>query len=96
MRNFSSFILTSVILLAVSGCSSLHAKDARLSYPPAAKGSTVEDYFGTKVADPFRWLEDDNAPETKSWVEAQNAVTFKFLEAIPQRAAIKAKTPAAK
>jgi prolyl oligopeptidase len=49
----------------------------------------VDIYHGVKVADPYRWLEDDNSPETKAWVEAENKVTFGYLEKIPQRAAIK-------
>mgnify|MGYP003348051723 CR=1 FL=1 len=60
-----------------------------LTYPATRKADVVDDYFGTKVADPYRWLEDDNAPETKAWVEAQNKVTFAYLAAIPEREKIK-------
>jgi prolyl oligopeptidase len=60
----------------------------KLVYPVTAKTNQVDDYHGTKVADPYRWLEDDNAPTTKVWVEAQNKVTFAYLEKIPQRKAI--------
>ncbi len=56
-----------------------------LTYPPTPRSAVVDDYFGVKVADPYRWLEDDNAPETKAWVEAQNKVTSAYLEAIPAR-----------
>ena len=49
----------------------------------------MDDYHGEKIADPFRWLEDDNSAETKAWVEEQNKVTFGFLDAIPERARIK-------
>lgn len=59
------------------------------SYPPSRMVDHVDDYHGTKVADPYRWLEDDNAAETKAWVEAQNKVTFGYLEKIPARKAIK-------
>ena len=48
----------------------------------------MDDYHGTQVPDPYRWLEDVDAPETRAWVEAQNALTFAFLEGIPQREAI--------
>ena len=58
---------------------------AQITYPPTPKGDTVDTYHGTKIADPYRWLENDNAPETKAWVAEQNKVTFKYLEAIPQR-----------
>src|SRR6476620_6367208 len=67
----------------------LHADDHALTYPETKKGDTVDTYHGVKVPDPYHWLEDDNAPETKAWVEAQNKVTFGYLEAIPQRALIK-------
>src|SRR5689334_13698498 len=60
-----------------------------LVYPVTAKTNQVDDYHGTRVADPYRWLEDDNSPATKAWVEAENAVTFGYLEKIPQRNAIK-------
>src|SRR5262249_11008279 len=57
-------------------------------YPHPRAGNQLDDYHGTKVADPYRWLEDDNSAETKAWVEAENKVTFDFLEKIPQREAI--------
>jgi prolyl oligopeptidase len=61
---------------------------AQLSYPTTAKIDHVDDYHGTKVADPYRWLEDDTSAETAAWVEAQNAVTFPYLEKIPFRGAL--------
>src|SRR5690606_10382734 len=54
-------------------------------YPDTRTVDQADDYFGTTVADPYRWLEDDNAPETEAWVEAQNRVTFDYLEQIPSR-----------
>lgn len=62
-----------------------------LKYPETRKVAQVDDYHGTKVPDPYRWLEDDYAPETKAWIEAQNKVTFAYLESIPQRERIKAR-----
>src|SRR5437764_9595565 len=62
-----------------------------LAYPHTRQTNQVDEYHGVKVADPYRWLEDDNSPETKTWVEAQNKVTFGFLEQIPERKAIKAR-----
>ena len=64
---------------------------ARLSYPRTRKVNQVDTYFGTKIADPYRWLEDDNAAETKAWVEAQNKVTFGYLGKLPYRKALKAR-----
>ncbi len=60
-----------------------------LAYPKTRQAEQIDEYHGVKIADPYRWLEDDNSEETKAWVEAQNGVTFRFLEAIPQRATIK-------
>jgi prolyl oligopeptidase len=59
---------------------------AQLQYPATKKTETVEDYHGTKVSDPYRWLEDDNSPETKAWVEEQNKVTKSYFDKIPYRA----------
>ena len=53
------------------------------------KDDQVDDYHGTKVADPYRWLEDDNSAETLAWVNAQNQVTLNYLEQIPYRSQLK-------
>jgi len=60
-----------------------------VTYPQTRKDDVVDDYHGTKVADPYRWLEDVDAPETRSWVEAENRVTFGYLERIPERERIR-------
>ena len=59
------------------------------NYPPARKSDQVDDYHGTKVADPYRWLEDLDSEETRAWVEAENKLSFGFLAAIPERNPIK-------
>jgi prolyl oligopeptidase len=59
-----------------------------IPYPVARKGDVVDDYHGTRVPDPYRWLEDPDSAETRAWVEAENKVTFSYLESIPQRRAI--------
>lgn len=65
-------------------------KKTNMKYPETRKDATVvDDYFGTKVADPYRWLENDMSAETADWVKAQNAVTQQFLKQIPFREAIK-------
>ena len=63
----------------------------RLCYPTTHTVEHVDDYHGTLVPDPYRWLEDLNAPETQAWIEAQNALTFSYLEQIPGREAIRAR-----
>ncbi len=60
-----------------------------MTYPATRQSDVVDDYHGTKIADPYRWLEDDNSPETREWVLAQNKATFSFLEQIPERPAIR-------
>ena len=61
----------------------------RLDYPKTKKVEQTDEYHGVKIADPYRWLEDDNSAETKAWVEAQNKVTFGYLNQIPERETIK-------
>ncbi len=56
-----------------------------IAYPEARRGSVVDDYYGVRVADPYRWLEDLDALETRSWIEAQNRVTSDFLAQIGER-----------
>ncbi|KYC40259.1 prolyl endopeptidase [Scytonema hofmannii PCC 7110] len=60
-----------------------------MSYPTTRKSNQVDDYHGTLVVDPYRWLENPDSEETKAWVEAQNEVTFGYLQQIPVREAIK-------
>lgn len=81
---FSLSALTVILLLAQSA-----AIGQKLQYPQARKTDQVDTYFGVKVADPYRWLEDDNSAETAQWVEAENKVTFAYLEKIPYRQQVK-------
>jgi len=74
-------------LALAAGAFSQEAK--KMTYPVTKTVDQVDDYFGTKVADPYRWLEDDRSAETEAWVKAQNAVTFGHLEQIPFREALK-------
>lgn len=79
--------------LVLAGCQEQDAtKSTGMEYPETRKDTTVVDeYFGHQVADPYRWLEDDLSDETKAWVEAQNKVTFGFLDQIPFRDKIEAR-----
>lgn len=58
---------------------------AQMKYPNTHRETIVEDYHGTKVEDPYRWLEDDNSERTKEWVQTQNRLTFDYLNKIPFR-----------
>jgi len=84
------------IRITAAACAAILASTALiaqqpLQYPVAKKGDQVDVYHGTKVADPYRWMEDDMSKETAAWVEAENKVTFPYLEAIPYRAQLQAR-----
>jgi prolyl oligopeptidase len=83
MRFFSA-----ILSVLIAGCTALDSPAARLVYPITVKTNQVDNYHGTLVADPYRWLEDDNSAATKSWVEAENKVTFAYFQKIAQRPAI--------
>src|SRR4051812_8257644 len=81
-------IRCTLLLLAATWSVGLLAQSS-LKYPQARKGDVVDAYFGRKVADPYRWMEDLNSPEVKRWVDAENGVTFRYLDALPLREALK-------
>lgn len=60
-----------------------------LTYPSSHKSNQVDNYHGTLVADPYRWLEDPDSEETRTWIEAQNQITFGYLNEIPTREKMK-------
>jgi len=62
-----------------------------VTYPVTATVDHVDDYHGTEVADPYRWLEEEDSEETKAWVKSQNEATFGYLEQIPFRESIRAR-----
>ena len=84
-----SFVAVLVLTLACSITVQAGAK--RFDYPETRRVDVVDDYHGTLVADPYRWLEDDirSSGEVRKWVEAQNEITFGYLENIPARKAIR-------
>ena len=89
MRIFAYLILQTIMkklmIASMMALTSTSMTAQKLTYPTTPKNGTVDEYFGQKVADPYRWLEDDNSAETARWVEAQNAVTSRFLNALPER-----------
>jgi prolyl oligopeptidase len=84
--------LCPLILISVfASCSNNDKKTetTKMNYPVTRKTDSADTYFGTKISDPFRWLEDDKSAETGEWVKAQNKVTFDYLATIPFRDKIK-------
>lgn len=61
------------------------------NYPETRKDTVWDDYFGTKIQDPYRWLEDDHAEETKAWVASQNKFSYSYLDKIPFRKDLRAR-----
>jgi prolyl oligopeptidase len=82
-------IILTLVITTTLGC--YGQKQNNVKYPQTKKGETVDVYFDTKVADPYRWLEDDKSAETASWVKAQNEVTYDYLSKIPFRDALKSR-----
>lgn len=85
---FKKFSLLAILVSMLSA--SIPAQKA-IKYPNAKKVDQVDDYHGTKVQDPYRWLENTASTETQTWIEEQNKITDAYLASIPQRAKIKAR-----
>lgn len=79
-------LLASIITWA---CSNTTEKQKSMKYPKTKKENVSDIYFGTKVDDPYRWLEDDRSPETEKWVKEENKLTFDYLSKIPYRKDLK-------
>jgi prolyl oligopeptidase len=87
-------LMKTVLAASLISASALVQADAQSQFPTYPKPHTVDqvdDYFGTKVADPYRWMENLDAPEVKQWVDAENLLTRGYLDAIPGRDAIKSR-----
>src|SRR5437762_6129993 len=76
---------------AVSCVVVLAAQDGSFRYPAPRKTDTRDNYFGTSVADPYRWMEDLNSPELKQWIVSRKGRHTRYLEGIPARDALKAR-----
>ena len=74
-----------LILMTMATLATTAVSAQGLQYPKAEKDGTVDEYFGVKVADPYRWLENDTSAQTAAWVEAENKVTNAYLQKIPFR-----------
>ncbi|WP_454986523.1 prolyl oligopeptidase family serine peptidase [Capnocytophaga bilenii] len=91
-------LLTGSLLALLVGCNQTTTtsqnsttNNEKMNYPTTKKGDVVDNYFGTPVSDPYRWLEDDKSAETAEWVKKQNEFTFAYLSQIPYRNTIKEK-----
>ncbi len=82
-------LLLCLCLVWIYSCDSGSENKVETQYPETAKGDQVDDYFGVKVADPYRWLEDDMSAETADWVKEENKLTFNYLNHIPYRKDLK-------
>ena len=87
MKNIS--LLAALVLFAACQETTKKRDPITVNYPTTKKVDTIDNYFGTEVPDPFRWLEDDRSEETEAWVKKQNAVTFGYLDKIPFREDLK-------
>ncbi len=88
-KQLTKLLISATVVATTISCmeSTIKVKE----YPATERGDVVDNYFGTEVADPYRWLEDDASEATAAWVKAQNEVTFDYLDQIPYRDQIKAR-----
>ncbi len=80
--------MSPILLLACAGAPTVEEAPptpGAITYPEAPRGEVVDRYFGVEVADPYRWLEDPEAPETRAWIAAENRLTRQVIDAIPAR-----------
>jgi len=85
----ASLSLSAVVPARKTSAQNKTTMNKTLVYPPAKKVDQIDDYHGVKVADPYRWLEDPDSADSRAWIEAQNKLTFGFLNEVPERAKIK-------
>src|ERR1700761_6793390 len=85
-RNNLTSIVRSLLWAAVALCASMATQSQTLGPPPASeKRPVTDDDHGTKVVDPYRWLEDAKSPETRAWIDAQNRYTAGYLSHVQIR-----------
>jgi prolyl oligopeptidase len=89
MMQLRTLFVRPLLLAAILAALAPLAEAQRLQYPPSKKGDVVDDYSGTKIPDPFRWMEDLGSKETVAWIGAQNTITSAYLEKLPHREMLK-------
>src|SRR3954452_5213526 len=77
--------LAVALAVAFATAAGAQQQQGRIAYPPSKTTNQADDYHGRKVADPYRWMEDLNAPEVAQWVKAENALTERYLATLPMR-----------
>ena len=91
MNKVIIFTITGLLLTLLFACEGEKERERtdftpiEIDYPDTRTDEVVDDYHGTMIEDPFRWLEVDTAAEVKDWVQRQNEVTFGYLESLPAR-----------
>jgi prolyl oligopeptidase len=88
---WSIIFVSALLLCTASGLAQQNSIVTKFNYPVAPTSNQVDDYHGTKVADPYRPLEDPDSAPTRAWIEAENKLTFSYLEKIPAREKIRAR-----
>ncbi len=82
-RSVLSRLVGSIALMVCAVAS--HTQAQSFDYPPAHREIVIDDYFGVKIADPYRWLEDEDSADTQAWIKAENKLTFDYLDSLPMR-----------
>jgi len=88
-RGTAPLLLAALCATAALADDTTMPERAALAYPPTRTVDMVDDYFGRKVADPYRWLEDLDSADSAAWITAQNKLTFAYLDTLPKRAEIR-------
>jgi len=89
LKHLTAGLLMAWFCLAATMTRADNGAAGRITYPEAKRGDVVDDFFGVEVADPYRWLEELDSPETRAWVEAEAKLTDEYVEKLPARAALK-------
>src|SRR5512145_65951 len=88
-RGTAPLLLAALCIAPASADDAAVPTSTALAYPPTRSVDVVDDYFGRKIADPYRWLEDLESADTAAWITAQNRLTFGYLDTLPKRAQIR-------
>ena len=85
MKTSRRITITAVAAIVIAATAAAHGQSQKLLYPLARTANVVDDYFGIKIADPYRWMEELDSTEVADWVATENKLTFEYLEHVPMR-----------